>query len=228
MSITSDVQKLDPGALVELFEVDATELGGDRLFFHAMTKVGSVWWRGNEYHPWPVQAEGFARDSDRPPTPTLRVANLEGSISVLCDVHDDLVGARVIRRRTFAKYLDARNFDEGNPSADPNQELPPESWFIERKVAETPESVEFELASVLDFNGVQLPRRQIVANMCPWAYRSADCGYMGPPVADLRDNPTSDPSQDMCGKRYASCKLRFPGDVEMPFGGFPAASLMRM
>ena len=42
--ITYDVQTLEPGALVELLELDATGIGGDLLRFHGYTQVGSVWW----------------------------------------------------------------------------------------------------------------------------------------------------------------------------------------
>lgn len=227
MTVAQDVQKLEPGTLVELYELDPTMLGGESQRFHAMTKVGSVWWQGYEYKPWPAEADGFARTSDQPPTPKLAVGNIDGSISMLCVYFEDLVGARVIRRRTFAKYLDARNFPEGNPTADPLQEMPPETWFIERKLVENNVVVEFELASALDFNGVQLPRRQIIANMCSSKYRGSECGYIGGPVSNLMDEPTDDPLQDRCGKRLRSCKDRFGDDAELPFGGFPAAGLAR-
>ncbi len=44
--------------------------------------------------------------------------------------------SRIIRRQTLAKYLDATNFEEGNPSADPAEHFPDEVWFIERKIGE--------------------------------------------------------------------------------------------
>lgn len=226
-SIKSDIQKLEPGALVELFELDYTHLGGDHERFHAHTQIGSIWWQGNEYRPWPIETEGFARDGDRPVAPTLRVGNVNGSISALCIAFDDLVGARLIRRRTLSKFLDAVNFPEGNPSANPQEEYPPELWFIEVKLTEDNTTVEFELASALDLSGVQFPRRQIIANQCPFAYRSAECSYTGGPVADAQDNPTADPSLDRCGKRLGSCELRFGKGNPLPYGGFPAAGLMR-
>ncbi|MDA6336866.1 hypothetical protein OSK69_25605, partial [Escherichia coli] len=34
-----------------------------------------------------------------------------------------LVGATVVRRRVYARFLDAVNFVAGNPEADPEQEL---------------------------------------------------------------------------------------------------------
>jgi lambda family phage minor tail protein L len=72
-----------------------------------------------------------------------------------------------------------------------------------------------------------LPRRQVVQNVCAWRYRSAECGYTGGAVADINDQPTTDPARDQCGKRLASCKLRFGQYAELPFGGFPAAGLIR-
>lgn len=226
MSIKAEIQKLEPGALVELFELDYTALGGERQRFHAHTQMEEIWWQGAAYYPWPVEATGFGRTGDKPLTPTLRVANVDGSISAMCVFFDDMVGATLIRRRTLGKFLDARNFPEGNPDADQGEEFAPEIWFIERKVNETHEVVEFELSSALDFNGVQLPRRQIIANICPSRYRGPECGYIGPAVADAQDKPTSDPAKDRCGKRLSSCRLRFPNS-SLSYGGFPAAALMR-
>lgn len=227
MTITAEIQSLDPGALIDLFILNATDLGGDLNRFHAHDYNASIFWQGHEYHPWPCEAEGFARDGDRPPTPTLRVGNINGSISALCMFFDDLVGAQVLRLRTLGKFLDAANFPGGNPDADPNEQLPPEIWYIERKVTETKEIVEFELVSGLELNGVALPRRQIIANLCPFTYRGADCNYTGGPVAKADDSPTSDPALDRCSKRLTGCKLRFGEDQELSFGGFPGAGLMR-
>jgi lambda family phage minor tail protein L len=124
-------------------------------------------------------------------------------------------------------YQALNTVHDANPTEDPTQEFPPEIWYVERKALVTQEVVEFELASPLDFADVKLPRRQIIANQCPWVYRGAYCNYVGPPVATELDEPTSDPSLDKCGKRIASCKLRLWPDGVLNFGGFPAAGLMR-
>src|SRR5690606_749771 len=152
-------------------------------------------------------------------------------ITALCLMFDDLVGSRLTRRQTLVQYLDAANFGGVNPTADPNEHFPDEIWYIERKSGENDEVVEFELASAADLNGEQLPGRQIIANACSWilrgGYRGPYCGYAGPPVADINDQPTSDPSKDVCGGRVRSCKMRFGETEELPFGGFPAAGLIR-
>lgn len=410
--ITADAQQLEPGGRVTVYELDASSFGADQLFFHQHLQTGVIWWQGQEYGAWPIEATGFERTSDQPPSPRLRVSNLDGRIGSLCMLYDDMVGARIVRRQTLVKYLDGANFpplrnrlvnsgfeisasasspptgwvstssttlafnypasalpsstravrlfraaadggayigveptvanrpvvearqqyvssiyargpngqrmdgyiqfqnaagnamSEGfrqvsfvltdamarysvasipapvgavsvralwrghnsgvikdidltldnaqfevgtvpteyqytnmdvtgsrNPTADPNEHFPDEIWFIERKVSEDFETVEFELTTAIDLNGEQLPGRQIIAGMCGWiirgGYRGPYCGYTGPAVADADDNPTTDPSRDQCGGRVRSCKLRFGQDKPLPYGGFPAAGLLR-
>lgn len=120
MSINSDIQKLEPGAIVEVFEVDAEDIGAGTLRFHGYPQDKPVWWQGNRYEPWAIEASGFQRNGEgRQPAPTVRVGNIgvdehgkpiAGVISAMCRMYGDLVGARFIRRRTLAKYLDAANF----------------------------------------------------------------------------------------------------------------------
>ena len=232
MSINADVQQLEPGALVELLEADMTPFGGEVLYFHAYPQGGVVVFGGVEYNAWPMKAEGFERTGSQPPRPKLTLGNVDGSISALCLMFDDCVGTVVTRRRTFRKYLDAVNFPEGNPEADPAEQFQPEIWYVDRKTNETTEVVEFELCSALEFNGAVIPARQIIANVCPWlaigGYRGPYCTYSGPPVAMADDTPTSDPALDRCGGRTSSCKLRFGDTNPLPTGAFPSAGLVRV
>jgi lambda family phage minor tail protein L len=231
--IASEVQKLNPSAVVELFELDTrNHVGGSILRFHAGTNAlqDYVVWGGNEYAPFPIEAQGFEwRGSGTLPRPTVRVANVTGLLGAVVREMDDLIGSKVTRIRTFARYLDAVNFPSGNPLADPTAEFSRDVFFVNRKVSENKYMIEFELAPMLDVQGVKLPRRVAVANVCPWRYRSAECGYAGGPVADSNDLPTSDPTKDQCGKRLDSCKLRFPNarTTGLPFGGFPGVALVR-
>lgn len=231
MTVLADVQKLEPGKLIELLEADLTPFGGEVLRFHGYAAGGVIIWNGEEYTGWPLEASGFERTGAQPPRPRLLLGNVNGAITSLCLLYEDLVGAIVTRRRTFHKYLDAANFDGGNPDADPDEEFPPEIWIVDRKSNETPEGVEFELASAMEFNDAQLPGRQIITNFCPWiaigGYRGPFCGYTGDPVAMRDDTPTSDPALDRCGGRVVSCKLRFGEAGALPYGGFAAAGLIR-
>jgi lambda family phage minor tail protein L len=240
MTILSDIQLLEPGAKVVLYALDVTSLGGDLLRFHGYRQQTSIFWQGNEYIAWPIEDEGFELQGiNQQPTPTLRVGNtgidgdgnaVPGFISALCLLFDDLVGSKLTRHITLGQYLDAVNFAGGNPSADPSQEFPPDIWYIEQKTAETKETVEFQLASALDFNGVQLPNRQIINNACSWirigGYRGPYCGYTGTNKFDVNNNPVTDPSLDVCNGTSVACKLRFGANNIINFGSFAAAGLV--
>lgn len=229
-SVASDVQKLTPGDIIEVFTLDASNLGGSIYNFHAGTNGlnAPVVLAGVTYSMWPIEASGFELKANGTlPTPNMRVANITGMIGSLCSDFDDLVGAKVIRKRIFAKYIDAVNFvGSVNPSADPNARFPDEIWFVERKVNENSIFVEFSLASAMDVEGVKLPRRQIIANCCTFKYRGASCGYAGTNYFDINDDPTTSDS-DVCSKKLSSCKVRFGLYAELPFGGFPGAGRIR-
>lgn len=243
MGVSADVQRLDPGPLVKLFELDAERIGGSILRFHGHTQSGVITWQGQEYGPWAIEARDFERTGDaQQPAPTLAVGNIgqdergepvAGVISAMCLALDDMVGAVLTVRETFGQYLDAVNFPDGNSTANPAEELPTEVWLIEQKISETPETVEFELSNLLTFDGRKLPGRPICAGICPWlwigGYRGPYCGYTHNAYFDAMDNPVLDPVRDKCGGRVLSCQKRFgaqqrvtPIAAEIPYGGFPA------
>lgn len=231
MTIAADIQKLEPGTIVELFDLDLTGIGSAAHFrFHAGKNglINNIVWQGIEYSAFPVEADGFELTGNgQMPRPRISVANVTGIVSAALRDFNDLVGAKVTRKRTLSKYLDAVNFPGGvNPTADPGQEFADEVFFIDRKASENKITVTFELASPWDVQGVKLPRRQCIANTCTWKYRSAECGYAGGPVADKNDNPTANSNLDACGKRLTSCRLRFGTYAELPFGAFPATGLL--
>ena len=230
MNIGGAIQSLDPGAVIELFVLDLRGWEHDRLiYFHAGTNRldSDVIWQGQTYTRYPVQATGFEwKGEGTLPRPRIAASNVTGIMSALCRQYRDLVGAPCVRRRTLVRYLDAANFPDGNPTADPNEAFPDDLFFINQKLAEGPQTVEWELAVAFDVEGVKLPRRQVIRNSCPWRYRGDGCGYAGPPVADRNDNPTADPAADDCGKRLKSCGMRFPIGW-MPYGGFPGAGRYR-
>ena len=230
--IESEIQKLSPSAIVELFQLDTTAAGDPFVYYfhNGVNELGqSVVWDGQIYTRFPIRASGFEKTGQGTmPRPKVLIANATGLIGALAKDLGDMVRCKVTRIRTFKKYLDAVNFPGGvNPDADPNQYLDREVWFIDRKSGEDKIFVEFELSAAYDVAGVKLPRRQVVQNVCTWRYRSSECGYTGGAVADKNDLPTTDANQDQCGKRLTSCRLRFGNFAQLPFGGFPSAGLLR-
>lgn len=384
MSLEIDVQKLAPGAKVDLYEIDLTKWGlGISRYHNGINALGNnIVWQGNTYVRFPIKVTGYEKRSGGTlPRPTLSVSNIEGVVSSLCKLTNNLTGAKVTRKRTLVKYLDAVNverlnwfiwsedilnaayvankvtkntsekftvtalstpyirqivsglgnvshrtfsfsmdvktdaafvgrvlhsqisvypsgayFSSGNtpalttsyqtvsrtvylpgsytdtsiaifltcpgtwgigdfayttkwqinegtvlnpyqftnaswaPDADPNTHFEDEIYNIDRKSHEGDSHVEFELATAWDVSGVMLPRRQVIANVCPHEYRGEGCNYAGGAVAKYDDTPTTDINEDRCGHRISSCKLRFPttgARVSLPFGGFPGAGLFK-
>jgi len=231
LAITTEIQRLSPSAVIELFVLDLSLFNEGVVRFHAGTNElrRQVVWQGNAYEPFPIQAEGFEFNGNgQVPRPKLKVANVTGSITALILSYQDLVGAKITRKRTLVKYLDGVNFESGsNQSADPSAEFADDIYYIDRKSRETRDVVEFELAASFDLEGVSLPRRQIVQNVCPWSYRGSECGYTAAAYFNANDVSVPQHSQDACGKRLSSCQKRFGSNAELPFGGFPAAGLIR-
>ena len=174
-SVISDIQSINPSSIIELFTLTTTSAlhGAATTYrFHAGSSLnanGEFVWAGNTYQRFPVQAEGFAYQKGQLPRPTLTVSNALGTITaILAAVNavttgNDLTGATVTRIRTLARFLDAVNFPgDINPYGTPDNtaEFPQEIYKIDRKSAENRDTVQFELASVLDLAGIRAPNRQ--------------------------------------------------------------------
>jgi len=225
-SVVSDLQKVAPTQIIELFELklNATLHGSGTTYrFHAGVNAKpaatAIVWNSNAYQAYPVEAEGFEYNGEgQLPRPKLRVSNQLGLITtILIQVNsstpgNDLVGATVTRIRCLAKHLDAANFTGGvNPygTPDPTAEFPREVFYIARKTQENRDIVEFELAAAFDLAGIRAPRRLCIANLCNWVYRSAECGYTGAAYFDDNDSPVGSLALDVCSKRLAGCEARF-------------------
>ena len=230
MSILGNLAAFNQGQWVELFTLDLTPYGADLLRFHGGVgeTMQPVIWQGLEYTPFPVEVTGFAKSSTGAVArPSLKFANVTGAISQVLAITGGIEGARFTRKRTQVRYLDAVNFAGGNTTADPNSALPDDVFYLSQKVSESPDQVVFELTPSTDLQGVMLPRRQINAGYCSFKYRSEACGYAGGACATVGDVPTTDITLDRCSKKLSGCKLRFGANGELPFGGFPAAGLVR-
>ena len=174
-AIVSNLQNTNPSAIIELFtlQLDSSLHGATTIYrFHAGSSLkdnGEIVWAGNSYQRFPIKAEGFAFRQGQLPRPTLTVSNALGTITaILLSVNtttagNDLTGATVTRIRTLARFLDAANFPSNfNPYGTPDStaEFPQEIYKIDRKSAENRDTVQFELASVLDLAGIRAPNRQ--------------------------------------------------------------------
>ena len=158
------------------FNVNATITDPTVYLFHSgnnMKDSLDIVWQANTYSRMPVKADGFKYSGKgKLPRPTLTLSNLLGTITAIMQLTNeitpfaDLSGAKVTRRRALSKDLDEVNFPSNvNPyksgSVDPSAELPREVYFIERKVIENRNIVQFELVSSFDLFGISAPKKLV-------------------------------------------------------------------
>ena len=157
-----------------------------------------------------VSAGGFEiTGSNKLPQPKLTFTNVDGSMFAMNRAYDDLLGFRVIRIRTFRRFL--RSIGGTNNSGyNANAHYTPEQWYVNRKMEESVVGCVYELASVFDVEGIRFPKRRMYSNYCPFAYKGPECQYDG--------NETS------CPKTLEGCKERFGRNADLRYGGFPTAS----
>ena len=179
----SELQGINPGAIIELFTLtlDAALHGDPTVYrFHNgsnMNANGNIVWAGNSYEKFPIQCEGFQFGSTGTlPRPTITVSNIFGTLTaIMLDVNkttvgNDLNGTKLVRIRTLARFLDAVNFTGNtNPfgTPDPTAEFPQEIYFLDRKITENREIVQWEAISALDLVNVKLPKRIATRKIFP-------------------------------------------------------------
>ena len=170
-----------PGDYVELFEIDTTVIGGTDVFrfipHRFETPDAEVLWKGETFIQFPVEADGFEQQATgtAPAQPTLRVSNVNKFILAAVLELGDIVGAKITRWRTYARFLD------NGETPDSNAHYAPDIYYVQQKTAQTKQGFEFKLTSALDLPGIRLPRRQILKDQS-----SDDRNLYAPGVANVR------------------------------------------
>ena len=172
--VKSTVSQTITGTQTVSFNSNVTPSVPTVYLFHAgnnMKDSTNLIWQSNTYTRMPCQAEGFKYSGKgKLPRPTLTFSNLLGTITSILQLVNqttalsDLQGAKVTRRRTLARFLDGENFPSNvNPfgTPDPSAELPREVYFVDRKVIENRDVVQFELVSSFDLAGVGAPKKLV-------------------------------------------------------------------
>tara|TARA_R110000824_G_scaffold11986_8_gene52752 strand:+ start:352 stop:1641 length:1290 start_codon:yes stop_codon:yes gene_type:complete len=190
-------------------------LSDSTLRFHNNIKIVNSYivWQQNTYYPAPLITEGFETSSKGVlPQPTLTISSQSesGIDQIALLKHEirkfgDIIGAKVTRRRTFAKYLDRINFGKTRRQKrtgrgylaqelpigyepDPYSELPPDVFYIERKLSENKSAIQYQLSSILDLEGIKIPKRMIVSDKCMWQYRGCGCWYQHANGDEIENN----------------------------------------
>lgn len=192
------LQEISSG-IVDLFEVTINPLSVTPVTVYLYRgldeNAASVWFSSksgttkNEYFAFPIEMTDVNVTSDGPASrPTLSVANVISAVKVTSGVaeavgpdektletilsdlgitsNEDLLGARVVRRRTLEEHLIASTATPSVPI-----EFPSYVYYIDRLSGETKISVQFELSSPFDLEGVKVPHREIIGRYCSWKYQ---------------------------------------------------------
>lgn len=236
--INSEVQKLDSDAIVTLYTLDTTPIGGSEIYrFTAMPNgTGPVIFNGVTYTPIDIEATGFEWDGRGTlPRPKVKVSNVNNIVTAAIITFGDMVGSKFYRVRTFAKHLD----DGEDP--DPSATFPIEIYTVDQKTKQNKVYVEWQLCSVIDQMGLQIPRRQCVRDVCTHRYRlwdsvsgsfdytNATCPFTDSVYFDENDESTENPALDKCSKRLTGCRARFSDPkANLPTRAFPGIARTRV
>ena len=218
--VASEAMSLEPSQILEFYLIyfgwpeDQTSVlaltpsrpGMQRGDSETTLTADRIIWQDQEYLSYPMEVSGFEVKGDNSlPRPRIKVANVEFAISKYLKVHNNLIGAKVVRKRTFARFLDDINFPSGkNPYFDINSPssseasassyLPDQTYYINRRVTETKDLVELELSTVFELDNTFLPNRNVYARYCTWVYRGNGCLYNSKPIRAANDAVFKEPN----------------------------------
>lgn len=228
--ISQESQKRTPSPLIILYELDLTKWGEGIARFTNQPKSDNtpIYFRGNLYQTYPIEVTGFEASGSGPNArPKIGMCSQAAIISLIVGCHD-LIGAKFTRIKTYECFLDDGETPDGEAIF--QQDI----YRIERKQSQNSQNVSFELSSVLDQEGVYLPRRQALKNYCYFVYRYWDpnekkfkydpfdpCPYTGAACFNFLGQSVKDQAQDVCAKDLNACQIRFGQKAVLPFGGFP-------
>ena len=187
-NIAHEVQDLEldsTEAFILLYQLEWVPATGNTaavyLNFHSQDTDETVVFDGETYEGMPIQIEGIEKHADGAAArPQLIIPNIETifrsnhplkSQLVAAGVPDfeinDLLGKRLIHRKTLRKYVKL-----GSETTPTNSfQFPKSEYIIDRVASKTPVSITLELASPFELNGVVLPNRIVTGKYCPWVYK---------------------------------------------------------
>jgi lambda family phage minor tail protein L len=186
--ISRSLLDLQPSAVLDFFRIYPNTVTKPNTYIsiHGGSDFGgAIFWQGISYQPVPIEVEGFEINGNgQLSRPKIRIANVDYLITSLLQNNEDLIYGKVVRKRTFLKYIDDINFDGGNPfgEADQSAEIAEEEYLISQKTSENKLYVELELTSPLDLDNYEVNNRVILGKYCSWLYRGEGCRYNKQPI----------------------------------------------
>lgn len=210
-SVNKTLYDLNPSSIIDLYIIDTTDLDDNKLppneqifYLHNFKTANgkNIYFDGQKYLGVPTIFSGneIKSDGTQLPKPRFGITNEYGYASKILSQTGGLLGAKFIRRRIFAKFLDAQTWDGDVPSwniSDTGAVITEDIFYFDKKIIENKQLIEMELATAIELEGVKIPRRQMFANNCPFAYRnSSGCGFNSYARTDMSNKPFYMPTGD--------------------------------
>lgn len=178
----SNIFTLQNNLVIDLFEIKLSDFEGYFLFHGSKNLTKDVVFQGRTYIYIPSEISNLEYNSEgKQNRPSLSIANVNNYISNIIKDRNDFLGKRFYRKKILAKDLDDSNFG----GTDKNtlgtnfftDYISLDTYIIHKKNNETKEKVDFELANILDIDGLTCPTRKVYNNTCQWQYRGCGCNY---------------------------------------------------
>jgi lambda family phage minor tail protein L len=190
---------LDDEETIFLFVLNNTALN----FRFPFTGYKNVIYGQENYAPIPCKISNLHyASSGAEDQPVITIQDLTGALSNQIRLLGGIEGSELWVRRVKRRNLDdglTPNFAYTNP---------PDIFTITQKTSDKAGTISYKMRSRATMSTSQIPGRQIQAN-CTWkVYRGAQCGYTGTAMFTVYDQPTNDPTQDICGLTKNSCAIR--------------------
>lgn len=222
-TISRDLARTDGMTLIHLFEIDRPGCAMLRITGDDDVPIR---FGGVEYLPAPLEASGFSWNSKPGVTqPSLTLTHPRGLFGSSLD-DGGIQGAKVTRIVTFSSECDPPLGQGGGAG------FTPECWQVDRITRLDGDQVSLELQPQAQIDGMVLPARVMLGDLCQHRYRiwdaeqnkfdytHATCPYTEAAGFDDRGKPVTDRSRDQCSLRLTTgCRKRFSG--VLPFLGFP-------
>jgi len=160
-TVDQAILKPEVPALVELFEVDCTNIPAVNTIYYVTPMVDGITkvnFGNQNYDPFPVKIEGIEQSSEGAPArPIVTVANINKLFGSLAFLYEDLVGCKITYTRTFEIYLNTAS----------KISAPPLKFIVAKKVMHTRSGIAWEVRSPLDRERAFLPARQMLKRDFP-------------------------------------------------------------
>lgn len=180
-ALFEDLQQMEVDAPIELWQVDNTANGGITYYFHSANTNGVTSDLDHDsitYSATALTVTGLGMTSQSKQKPKMAIGTAVAVVLNLLVDTDLLLGAKVTRIKTLAKYLDA------GATPDATAIEPTVIFYVEQLESADESVVTYRLADPSDLPQVMLPRQIVTANLCTTCYRGETCQYAGDPVTD--------------------------------------------